>query len=82
MSAKLTITQVALHRCGMAHYVLVDALGPCGGAREFTVWFDRKGTMRNASRTAPDGFFYPRPEDIPPDIAAAARQAFDADHDT
>jgi len=81
MTTKLIITQTAIQHCALGCYVILDAQGPRGGGQEYTVRFDRRGTLLNALRTAPDSFFYRSPEEIPQAIAEAARQVYD-DHDT
>ena len=80
-TAPLTIT-----RCSMVptdprlharpHVAEVDATGPRGGDQEYTVTFNRDGSIRHALRTFPPARFYSCADEMPREIAAAACEAY------
>jgi hypothetical protein len=56
--------------------VLIDAIGPRGGAREFTVLFARDGSIRLAVETSPATVVIP-PAALDPTVRAAAQRCYD-----
>jgi hypothetical protein len=76
MPHSLTVTGVQIFRYPTSAGAVLTALGPRGGAQEWAVDFDRKGSIKSAVRLVPSYAFHADPTSIPEEIAKAARNAY------
>jgi hypothetical protein len=71
----LTVTGTSVERYSTSCCVVLTVLGPRGGPQEWAVDFDRRGHIKSAVRFTP-GYAFREAQDIPDEIAKAARNAY------